>query len=358
MQEAQDRIRREMERQPDEFIFANIVPKDVPTPLRSVAGQIGEIVGVAGEAIALMENATVGVQAVLNSVALSAGDEILITDHQYNAVRLAVEARCRETGAVPRVASVPVPASAEAVREAIRAAAGPRVRLAIIDHITSATALVFPIQEIIADLQARGIRVLVDGAHAIGQIPLDLAALGADWYVTNLHKWLYAPKGSALLYADDSVRAITRPAIISHFIDMGFPRAFDYVGTRDYSGWIAIPAALRFFAELGPENLRRHNAKLIAVASHELTALGATPAGALEMCAAMRAFILPQSRQARAEDELDLKRALWEQARIQVNTAVLAGALMIRISAQAYVDESDLRALSAVLDRRGWPGRA
>jgi isopenicillin-N epimerase len=216
---------------------------------------------------------------------------------------------------------------------------------------------VLPIAEIIADLHARGVRVLVDGAHAIGHIPLDLTALGADWYVTNLHKWLYAPKGSALLQASDAARAITRPAITSHFVDMGFPKAFDYLGTRDYSAWLAIPAAIHFFDELGREALWRHNARLVALVSEQLTALGATPAGPPEMCAAMRAFVLPQRRDALAEDALGLKRALWEEARIQVNAAVLGGALLIRISAQAYVDEADLTALSDHLDRRGWPGR-
>jgi isopenicillin-N epimerase len=359
VQAEQDRIRREMERQPDEFIYAKVMPKaETGTALRAVAGQVGDFVGVAGKAIALVENATVGIQAVLNAFALSPGDEILITDHQYNAVRLAVEARCREAGAVPRVAPIPLPASADEVRASIRAAANPRVKLAIIDHITSPTALVFPIAEIIADLQARGVRVLVDGAHAIGHIPLDIGALGADWYVTNLHKWLYAPKGSALLYASDQVRETTRPPITSHFIEMGFPKAFDYLGTRDYSGWLAIPAAIAFFDELGRERLAQHNAGLIGLASEQLQQLGARPAGPPAMGAAMRAFILPQRREARAEDALDLKRSLWEEAQIQVNTASLGGALLIRISAQAYVDEADLTALSVQLERRGWPGRA
>ncbi|HEY2482249.1 MAG TPA: aminotransferase class V-fold PLP-dependent enzyme [Caulobacteraceae bacterium] len=358
VQGEQDRIRAEMERQPDEFIYANVTPKaEAVTPLRTVAGQIGEFVGVAGDSIAIIENATIGIQSVLNSLALTPGDEVLITDHQYNAVRLAVEFRCREIGAAPRVAAIPLPASADEVRASIREAAGPRVRLAIIDHITSPTALVFPIAEIIADLHERGVRVLVDGAHAIGHIPLDLGDLGADWYVSNLHKWLYAPKGSALLYASNRAREITRPAITSHFVEMGFPKAFDYLGTRDYSGWLAIPTAIAFFNRLGRERLWRHNARLIAVVSEQLERLGARPAGPPEMCAAMRAFILPQRREARQEDALDLKRALWEEARIQVNTATLAGALLIRISAQAYVDEADMLALGAQLERSGWPGR-
>src|SRR5260370_22121224 len=107
------------------------------TPLRAIAGAVGELVGVAGDKVALVENATVGVQSVLNSFALNPGDEVLMTDHQYNAVRLAVEVRCRETGAIPRVVPIPMPATADEVRGRIREAASPRVKLAIIDHITS-----------------------------------------------------------------------------------------------------------------------------------------------------------------------------------------------------------------------------
>jgi isopenicillin-N epimerase len=357
VQREQDRIRGEMELAPDEFFYANIVPKEGPTPLRVIAGQIGHFVGVGAENVALVENATLGVQSVLNSFALNPGDEILITNHQYNAVRLAVEARCREAGAIPRIVHLPLPASADEVLGRIREAANPQVKLAIVDHITSATALTFPIADLIADLRDRGVRVLVDGAHAIGQIPLDVAQLDADWYVTNMHKWLFAPKGSAMLYASDRTREMTRPPITSHFIEMGFPRSFDYLGTRDYSAWLALPAAIAFFEQLGRERLWRHNARLVAVASERLIALGAQPTGPLEMCAAMRAFILPQHREARTEDALALKRSLWEEGAIQVNSAVLAGSLIIRISAQAYVDEADLLGLSAHLERRGWPGR-
>ncbi|HEY1447552.1 MAG TPA: aminotransferase class V-fold PLP-dependent enzyme [Caulobacteraceae bacterium] len=357
VQREQDRIRAEMELAADEFFFGNIMPRDEPTPLRAIAGQLGDFVGVSGDSVALIENATVGIQAVLNAFELNPGDEILITDHQYNAVRLAVEARCRETGAVPRVARIPVPTTAEEARVGIREAAGPRVKLAIIDHITSATALVLPIADIIADLHARGVWVLVDGAHAIGQIPLDIGSLGADWYVTNLHKWLYAPKGSALLVASDAARATTRPAITSHYIEMGFPKSFDYVGTRDYSGWLALPAALAFYNELGPERLRRHQALHVNLATELMFGLGARPAGERQMCAAMRAFILPQSREAQADDALALKWSLWEEAKIQVNTGVVAGSLLIRISTQAYVEAADLQALRAQFEQRGWPGR-
>ncbi|HEY3888088.1 MAG TPA: aminotransferase class V-fold PLP-dependent enzyme [Caulobacteraceae bacterium] len=357
VQAEQDRFRREMEAEPDDFVRRNIVPTSDGTPLRAVAARLGGLVGAPADRVALVENATVGIQSILQSVDLDRGDEILITSHQYNAVRLQVEARCRETGAVPRVVQIPLPTTADEALGRIGEAAGPRVKLAIIDHITSATALVLPIAEIVADLRQRGVRVLVDGAHAIGQIPLDVGDIGADWYVTNAHKWLFAPKGSALLHAADHVAAMTRPCVTSHFVEMGFPKSFDYLGTRDYSGWLAIPEAVRFHEQLGPERLRRYNAGLVAFASQHLLALGAQPVGPIGMCASMRAFVLPQRRAALDDDALALKQTLWDEARIQVNAAVLDSSLLIRVSGQAYVEEKDFVQLSTKLDRRGWPGR-
>lgn len=168
VQAEQDRFRREMEAEPDDFVRRNIVPTGDGTPLRAVAARLGGLVGAPANRVALVENATVAIQSVLQSIDLDRGDEILITSHQYNAVRLQVEARCRETGAVPRIVQIPLPTTADEALGRIREAAEPRVKLAIIDHITSATALVLPIVEIVAALRERGVRVLVDGAHAIG----------------------------------------------------------------------------------------------------------------------------------------------------------------------------------------------
>src|SRR6202012_4430300 len=131
------------------------------------------------------------------------------------------------------------------------------------------------------------------------------------------------------------VAAMTRPPITSHYVGLGFPRSFDYLGTRDYSAWLTIPTAMRFFAGLGPEALWCYNSRLLTFGSERMIALGARPVGPIDMCAAMRAFILPQRRAANDADVLALKRTLWDEARIQINTGAVAGALLIRISAQA-----------------------
>ena len=174
------------------------------------------------------------------------GDEILVLDCVYNAVQLAIEDVCRRTGARIKIVALPIPLAADEVVDRIAGAAGPRTRLAIIDHIASRTAVLFPVVEIVAALQAKGVRVMIDGAHALGQLPLDLEAIGADWYTANAHKWLYAPKGCAFLFAAPQVAEGTLPLSVSHWHGLGFPRAFDYVGTRDISAFLSAPAALDF----------------------------------------------------------------------------------------------------------------
>ena len=224
--------------------------------------ELAAFTGTTRDRIALVENATTGVQAVLNSLPFGPGDHILITDHQYNAVRLGVEARCRDSGATPVVVRIPLPTTADEILERVLAAADQRVKLVVLDHITSPSALVLPVERLIPELRRRGIPVLLDGAHAIGQVPLELDALGADWYVTNMHKWAYAPRGSAMLYASQAAAPLTRPVLTSHYIGMGFPHSFDYVGTRDYTAWLAVPRALQFLRELDPARLWAHEAQL------------------------------------------------------------------------------------------------
>ncbi len=219
VQQAQQRLRDEMESHPDAFMHR--VEPLAGGAIREVAATLATMTGTSADRVAMVENATSGVQAVLNSLPFQHGDQILLTDHQYNAVRLAVDARCRQTGAEAVVVRIPLPTDADQIVERVLAAAGPRVRFALLDHITSPTALVFPVQRLATELRRRGIPLFVDGAHAIGQVPLDLPSIGADWYVTNLHKWLYAPKGTAMLYASGGAAPLTWPLVTSHYLELG-----------------------------------------------------------------------------------------------------------------------------------------
>ena len=355
--EEQSRIRERMEREPDAFFREGIMPREKPTALRNAAGAIAQFVHAGEPQVVFAENATGAVQAVLRSIELHPGDEVLINDHTYNAMRLMVEARCRETGAVPVTARIPIPTSADEVIDRILGALTPKVRLALLDHITSPTALVIPLERIVPELRRRGVQVIVDGAHAIGQIPLDVPAVGADWYTSNLHKWLYAPKGTAFLWASDEAARKTHPNVVSHFDAMGFPHAFDYTGTRDNSAWLAAPAAIRFFAGIDSPDLRRHMRGLLDKATDCMARFDAKPVAPMEMAGTMRSFVLPTRGIPQHDDAAKLMRTLWETERIQVGSHVFAERLLLRVSAQAYVDESDLARLEDALTKCGWPGR-
>jgi isopenicillin-N epimerase len=352
----QARLRMELERHPDAFM-ARVKPDGAERALRHAAQPLAKFAGTLGARMAFVESATAGVQAVLNALPLGPGDHVLFTDHQYNAVRLAVELRCRETGATPVVVRIPLPTDEGSILDRVLQAADQRVKLVVLDHITSPTALVFPVQQLVAELRRRGIPVLVDGAHAIGQVPLALDQLGADWYVTNMHKWLYAPKGSAMLYASPGAAPLTRPVLTSHYIGMGFPDAFDYVGTRDYTAWLSAPRALQFLEELGTARVWAHEAQLIARASRALLEAGAEEIAPASLSAAMRAFLLPQRRPATDADAAKVTRTLWDEDRIQIRCARIGGSLLLRVCAQAYVDGDEMDALGAALARHGWPDR-
>ncbi len=353
----QDRIRRRMEAAPDQFFRNGIMPREGASELRAALAQIGAFVNAEERQLAFVENATAATQAALRSIAFKPGDRILTTDHGYNAVRLMVEARCRETGAAPLVVRLPKAIDADAIVASVEAAVTPEVKLAIVDHITSPTALTLPLDRIIPILRKHGARVFVDGAHGIGQLPLDLKAIDADWYTSNAHKWLYAPKGTAFLYASDAVASITRPNVVSHFDEMGFPRAFDYTGTRDNSGWLAIPAALKFFESLDPAAARAHHTRLLEECSVLLASIGIQPIAPMGFSASMRSFLLPQERAATQLDVTELMRMLWERERIQMTAMLFREQLLVRVSAQAYVDVEDIRRLRDALERHGWPGR-
>ena len=345
----QGRIRLSMEMEPDQFFHRAIESMSEESALRRAAASVAEFVHASRECVAFVENATVGIQAALRSIELRPADRILVTNHTYNAMRLMVEKRCAETGAQLVVAQIPLPATGDAIVEAISTALTPEVKVAIIDHITSPTALIFPLERIIPKLRANGTLVIVDGAHAIGQIPLDLTALAPDWYVSNLHKWLFAPKGTAFLYASKAVAPITRPNVVSHFIDAGFPNSFSYTGTRENTGWLASPAAIRFFNDLGPDDVRAYQRHLIDKVNDLFAPLGITPIAPPAMSAAMRSYVLPRKGAATQADADALMKKMWEKERIQTWSRAFEGRLLLRISAQVYVDEADLERLAGIL---------
>jgi len=238
--------RDRLERQPVKFLS-----RELDGHLAEVRQAVGPFVGADADDLGLIANATGGVNAVVRSLRFEPGDEILTTDHEYNAVLNVARHVATRDGARVVVARLPFPAASEDdVVEGIVAAATDRTRLAIVSHVTSPTALVFPIERIVRALDARGIDTLVDGAHAPGMVPLDLDALGAAYYAANLHKWVCAPKGSAFLHVRPDRQAAVRPATISHGANAPAERGprfrseFDWQGTLDPTAWLAVPTAL------------------------------------------------------------------------------------------------------------------
>ena len=203
----QSRLRAQMESDPVRFLA-----RDLWRRLDEASAALGAFIGADGADLAFVTNATAGVNAVLRSLAFKPGDEILITDHAYEACAEAARYVAGRSGARVVVAQVPFPITSTAiVRDAVLAAASPRVRLAMLDHVTSSTALVWPIKELIERLSERGIDTLVDGAHAPGMLALDIDSLAPAYYAGNCHKWICAPKGAGFLYVREDLQGTVLP---------------------------------------------------------------------------------------------------------------------------------------------------
>lgn len=266
--------RDRIEAEPVRFFSHELEPA-----LDGARAALGAFVGADPDDLAFVPNATAGTNAVLRSLRFRPGDELLSTDHAYNAVKNTMEYVAEQDGARVVIAPVPFPLGSSAdVVAAVLAAVTPRTRLAVLDHITSATALILPIRELTAELARRGIDTLVDGAHAPGQVTLNVPEIGATYYTANLHKWVCAPKGSGFLWVRRDRQAEVRPLAISHGANSPrtdrsrFRVEFDWTGTADPSAYLAVPAAIRFGEQLLPGGwaaLRARNHGLL-VAGREL----------------------------------------------------------------------------------------
>ncbi len=338
-----------MESQPVRFMH-----EILPNALRAAAGKLAAFLGASRDDLVFVENATAGANAVLGSLKLAPGDEILVTSHGYGAVRNAARHACRSAGAT--LVEVPLPCPVDGPDEivaAVRRRLGPRTVLAVFDAITSPSALIMPLAALIEAARDAGARTLVDGAHAPGQIAFDLPSIGADWIVGNAHKWLFAPKGCGFLWAAGERRDGLHPPVISHGLDEGFTAEFDWVGTRDPSAWLAVESAIEFYARMGGESLRRHNDALAAEAVRILGEAGHGPAAAPDAMRAAMATVRLAERLQRSGTTPEAAEALhdrlWRDHRIEVPIVSFQEALWVRVSAQIYNEPDDYRKLAAAL---------
>jgi len=337
------------------------VMRDAESIIDQARVAAASLMGADGEDIVFVQNASTAVSTVLASLPVSPGDELLVTDHAYNACRNALNLHARRTGMSVVVARVPFPcAGPDEVVAAVMSAVTVRTRLALLDHVSSPTALVFPVAELVRALTARGVDTLIDGAHAPGMVPVDLRALGATFYAANLHKWCGVPKTAAVLYVRRDRQADLHPLVIGHGANSPrtdrsrFLLEFDWTGTHDPSAAMSLPVALRFMGGLLPgglPELRTRNHDLVVRARALLMdALGLQAPCPAEMLGAMATLPLPTNLPIPAPA---LYEALWRKHRIEAPVfdwpapdGASRGRPMLRVCAQIYNQMSQYEKLA------------
>jgi isopenicillin-N epimerase len=342
--EAYQHWQRELERQPVEFLGRRF--NDL---MREARSTLADFVGADADEITYVTNATVGLNTVARSLELRPGDEVLSTDHEYGALDRTWRFLCAKHDAKYLRQPVPVPiGSAADVVETVWAGVTDRTRVLFISHLTSPTAITFPIKPLIDRARERSLLTIVDGAHAVGQIDLDLHALGADFYSSNCHKWLMSPKGSAFLYARRDVQPLVEPLVVSWGWEADKPTASRFIdeqewqGTRDIAAFLSVPAAIQFFREHDWRSVRQQCHELVRYAREQATAL----TGLLPLTPDDPAWFSQMSALPLPPCDLDeLKRRLYDDHHIEIPVIHWNERHFVRISIQGYNTRADVDAL-------------
>lgn len=345
--QAQQRYRERMEQQPVDFLV-----RQMPEELRAAADTLAAFLGVQGRDLAFVENATAGANAVLRSYPWRAGDELLLSAHAYPAVQNLVRFVAVQFGLVVREFDFAFPLVEGEILQRFSQALTPRTRMAIIDHVSSPLAIVYPLREMLALCREQGVQTLVDGAHVPGMLPLAIESLGADWYIGNCHKWLFAPKGCGFLWAAPGSRDFLQPPVVSLRMNDGFPANFDWVGTRDVSAWLSIAAAINFYRAMGGDAIPAYlHGKVLEAAEVLCEAWQVSLPAAPEHYGAMVTLPVPLAGEATLARANQLRDLLWQQHRIEVPLFTLKDRLWLRVSAQLYNTQEDYRALASAVQR-------
>ncbi len=355
----QSELRQQLETEPVRFFL-----REGPALWRAALDRVADFLGAPTDELAFVRNASEGANAVLRSLPLEAGDEILVSDHGYPAVTRAAEYVADRAGASVRTVTLPFPPEApEAVTASFLAAVTPRTRLVIVDHVTSPTGMVLPVASLVATLRERGVDTLVDGAHAPGMLDLDLGAVGAAYYVGNFHKWVCAPKGAGFLHVRADRQDGIAPPVVSHGwrrdLSPGerFRAAFDWTGTADPTAALCVPTALDTVAELGGgwTAIRERNRELTLEGRRLIAeALGVEPRIPESMIGTLASLPLPPGSGPGPAHGLDLDPL---QARLQDVHDVVVPVFpwprwperRIRTSAHLHTERRDFERLAAAL---------
>lgn len=301
---------------------------------------------------ALVANATTGIALVLRTLGLRAGDEIVVTDHGYHAVALAVGDLRDRVGVRVVVAPIELTATPEQALAAVLGQVTERTRLVIVDQISSATAQLHPVAKIATALRERGVPLLVDGAHAPGMLPQAAAGIDADFWVGNLHKWGFAPSGTALLQVAPAWQDRIQPLVISHGYPDGFPANVEHQATRDYSPWLSAPVGLSIFDRYGETQVQEHNTAIAAYGQQVIgAALGLGPADLPDPgpLVSMRLIRLPEGIGGDFASAEALRRRISTELATEVPINVWRGRALLRVSGQIYNIADDYHRLAAGL---------
>ena len=359
--------RDRMERAPIQFL-----DRELEGHLDRAREALGAFLGADPSGLVLVPNATTGVNAVLRSLRFEPGDELLTSDHEYNAILNTIRAVADRHGASVVLAALPFPATGEdQIVDAVLTAVTPRTRLAVFSHVTSPTALVLPIERLVRELDARGVDTLVDGAHAPGMVPLELDVLGAAYYAGNAHKWLCAPKGAGFLWVRADRRERIHPTIVSHGANAlrtdrsRYQLEFDWVGTADPTPALTIPAAIAWVARLDPGGwpavMAANRALVLGARDRLVAAFGGPIPAPDELIGSMASVPLPGlSTDADAEalhlglvdDAIEVPVVGWPVPGARPTPTDPPRAVLVRVSVQRYTESDDIERLVAALGRR------
>lgn len=341
-----------LERQPVRFFLS-----ELSVHLSEARAVLAKYLNAEPEELAYIPNATHGVNIIARSIDLQPGDEVLTSDHEYGACDNAWEFVCRKAGAHYIRQPLPLPAaSPQEMIEQLWSGVTDRTRLIFLSHITSPTAIRLPVEAICQRAREAGIITFIDGAHAPGQIHLDLAAMEVDFYTGNCHKWLMAPKGSAFLYSRFERQESVEPLVVSwgwgpntslsygsRYLD-----SLQWPGTKDHSAALSVPAAIRFQEEHDWPAVRQCCHELLRQALEGMVSLTGLPSNYTstnEPYSQMASALLPPIRDLEA-----LKTRLYDDYRVEVPLMEWNGRQLIRISVQGYNSPEDIRVLLHALE--------